>query len=326
MKRVILSIFCLMAVICLSSKEQISETATRAQSHMVNEDSLYVHMYDAKGSGIRRLLRGDLAGNYYVDYETFFQEDNVGAPLSLFEKCESDGDSFFYSAAFLPGEFTFTSDLESMVLVLNKERDSTNVYRAKYRKDTIAVLHEKRIAYILDVAHYYEEEWAQVKVKDDAGKEIIGWINCKILGSRHGFDANGFILNKPGEAVSLYLDKELTKKRITCYPPKTKDSYGKRVWVNGKVNDEILELEYSGEKTYCRVGDICVMTDKGKNASLILRAEPDNDSQVVGETRVNQCAIVLDATDDWLKVRLLTKDARFADGWIPNEMTSLPRY
>lgn len=294
--------------------EVLAEDEPEAKSAAVDtlssvEHSLYAYTYHADGEP---WVTYEFTIKIRWHYRTVVYPDrnNMGVPVSNVEPHVFEGKRYYY-VKYLPAEDA-SHGIDEIALYLNRtDTDGVKVYDSTATSSSATLIREQRCALINEI----KDDWINISVKDDDGKDISGWISCRL---RNGIERyNAFTEHKPHEVVYFYADKELREKRMAIYPYMVEGNVGTNVWVTGKVGDGVLEMEYSGEKMYCRVGDLFVFLRGVDKAVYSLFSAPDKESDVIAKAIGPQTVVVLDVNGSWLRVRALTEQGEYSEGWIP---------
>lgn len=228
-------------------------------------------------------------------------KDNKGVPVYVESMDEASCRvSFLYEE----GDLHLLGDGEPVLVVyLNvKEGEQTEVYKtpsAKYRR---TVLKEKCQAFV------YEKKGncLRVRVTDKEGKLIEGWINCPDT-KPDEHQGNCFSLPYPALMTCLYSDVEMTKVRYALCPD---TKVGIKVRAVRLAEEGVLELEYAGEKSYCKVGDLYVDVRKDECEDENMYKAPNVSAEVARSMPYEADLVVTDANELWMQVRRGQGDRR----------------
>lgn len=140
----------------------------------------------------------------------------------------------------------------------------------------------------------------------------MGWINCLLEKPEHRRE-NCYTMHHPCEVISLYSDVEMTRKR---YDIRSDIDYGVMLRLVGQVDEGVLEVEYAGEKSYCKVGDLYTgisMPDEDYD----IYENPEYSYRTKGSTLHSKIEIsIMERAGQWLKIKFQNY-SEIETGWVP---------
>lgn len=274
--------------------------AQKAYTYHENGKTVVMKVPDLDGTLLNRLVVYPDTSNNGIPVEiNTYNENDCFITCLYYENVHIDtNDNVAYLSACINEEVT-----DSVILCYLPCPDFENT-----------IIHNKQNAIILQT----RKNWVKVKVLDDDSNELSGWIKYPLKPIQSHAE-NVFTVHNPDQIISLYSDKELSRKRIDIYPYKAESDAGVMLIAKRKIQN-VFEIEYEGELLYCEDGCLYINTRNYDASEMYLYSEPDSSSTIVGISNVEQTALVLDISGEWLKIHALMNDNSYMDAWIPRDM------